>query len=287
LRALALAVLLTGCAAPRVSFDYLAGHFLVVPVRVDDQIDTRFVFDTGIGLNLISQKLCARLGCRIDGEHTGRRMSGQAVRIPLTTVPSLGIGGRRLKNVRSGVLDFEAHHFGIDPSISGFLSLDFFADQPFTIDYRDHTVQLIDARTLRIRRAHGTVLDLRVDRQGPSLCVFAQLTVAAKRPASVEIDTGSPALTLDERYLDLLGLVRDGDHGREVNGSDETGYTYARYFLREPIRVDPSPVPTLGLRPIRVMFQKIIYDGLVGDAFLRQFVVTFDLAHAQIIFEKA
>jgi hypothetical protein len=32
------------------------------------------------------------------------------------------------------------------------------------------------------------------------------------------------------------------------------------------------------------MFQKIIYDGLIGDAFLRNFVVTFDVAAARMIF---
>ena len=33
-----------------------------------------------------------------------------------------------------------------------------------------------------------------------------------------------------------------------------------------------------------VMFQKIIFDGLVGDAFLRNFIVTYDLPAARMIF---
>jgi len=32
------------------------------------------------------------------------------------------------------------------------------------------------------------------------------------------------------------------------------------------------------------MFQSIIYDGLVGHAFLRRFVVTWDIAAAQVAF---
>ena len=32
-----------------------------------------------------------------------------------------------------------------------------------------------------------------------------------------------------------------------------------------------------------VMFQRIIHDGLVGDAFLRRFVVTFDVANAVLM----
>jgi hypothetical protein len=36
-----------------------------------------------------------------------------------------------------------------------------------------------------------------------------------------------------------------------------------------------------------VMFQKIIYDGLVGNAFLRNFVVTYDLPNTRMIFDVA
>jgi hypothetical protein len=32
------------------------------------------------------------------------------------------------------------------------------------------------------------------------------------------------------------------------------------------------------------MFQKIIYQGLVGDAFLRNFITTYDLPNSRMIF---
>ena len=32
------------------------------------------------------------------------------------------------------------------------------------------------------------------------------------------------------------------------------------------------------------MFQRIRYDGLVGDAFLRRFAVTFDVPAGRIVF---
>jgi len=32
------------------------------------------------------------------------------------------------------------------------------------------------------------------------------------------------------------------------------------------------------------MFQKIIRDGLIGDAFLRNFVTIYDLANSRMIF---
>ena len=35
------------------------------------------------------------------------------------------------------------------------------------------------------------------------------------------------------------------------------------------------------------MFQEIIYDGLIGDAFLRRFVVTYDQPAERMIFARA
>lgn len=34
------------------------------------------------------------------------------------------------------------------------------------------------------------------------------------------------------------------------------------------------------------MFQELSYDGLIGDAFLRNFVTTYDLAHSRMIFAQ-
>jgi hypothetical protein len=34
------------------------------------------------------------------------------------------------------------------------------------------------------------------------------------------------------------------------------------------------------------MFQRIIYDGLVGDQFLRNFTTTYDVANSRVIFAR-
>jgi hypothetical protein len=72
-------------------------------------IETTFIFDTGIGLNLISADLAARVGCYPDGStFTGRRMSGQAVTVPLGSLTSLEIGENRMRDVPVGIFDMHA-----------------------------------------------------------------------------------------------------------------------------------------------------------------------------------
>jgi hypothetical protein len=61
-----------------VPFQYLM-HLLTIPVCVGDT-ETRFVFDTGIGVNLVSDSLAHAVGVAPSGSvFTGRRMSGQEV----------------------------------------------------------------------------------------------------------------------------------------------------------------------------------------------------------------
>ena len=68
-------------------------HLVTVPVVVDGSVETRFVLDTGIGLNLCSEALCAAIGRSPNGStFTGRRMSGQEVTIPLAPGVEVAMG---------------------------------------------------------------------------------------------------------------------------------------------------------------------------------------------------
>ncbi len=56
-----------------VPFEYIA-HVLTISVTVG-AVETKFIFDTGIGVSLIGEDLAAKVGCHPDGAtFTGRRM---------------------------------------------------------------------------------------------------------------------------------------------------------------------------------------------------------------------
>lgn len=268
-------------ASTSLRFSRVGIHFLVVPVRIDDRIDAKFILDTGIGVNIISQALCKQIGCVVTGRSSGRRMSGQRVEFPMSTVGALSVGDKREAGAKVAVFDFEDRNFGVDPSISGFLSLDFFRDRAFTLDYAAGSLVLEDEASLRSRRARGTVVPLRVERENEAIDVFIPMRLADGTTASIELDTGSPALTLDERFMAQLSLAKRAPQVKEVTGSDETGYVYQRYFATDP---QPIGIDAAHMVPVRTMFQKIIHDGLLGDAYLKQFIVTFDLPRSEMIF---
>ena len=94
---------------------------------------------------------------------------------------------------------------------------------------------------------------------------------------------GSDCLILDERFAAEVGVDLDSEDVRRVEGVDETGNPYFRSFARVGGSIHPTAAPACAMSNPDVMFQRIIHDGLIGDAFLRNFVVTWDIAASQIV----
>lgn len=268
---------------PATPFRYLH-HLVTVPVLVDGTREARFVLDTGIGLTLLSEELCGELGCERTGStFTGRRMSGQDVTVPLAVLRTLTMGAHTREGHTVGVLDtrtFPGELSGVD----GFLSLAFFEPTPFTVDYGGGTVVVETPPSLAARVASGTAVGIRLERQGPALDAFLPLTVPGRGRIEVEVDMGSDALILDESLAGEVGVRLDDPSVRRVEGSDETGHPYLRHFARIPGTIHPTGAPSVAQTDPEVIFQRIVYDGLVGDAFLRNFVVTYDLPGERMIF---
>jgi hypothetical protein len=264
-----------------VAFEYLA-HCLTVPVRVGG-FESRFIFDTGIGPNLLAEALAAKVGCTPDGSlFTGRRMSGQALTMPLGTLTSLQLGTSRRQNVPVGIFDMQ-DMAGLD-GIEGFVSLSYFRTIPVTIDYSAGSLILEDEASLARRAATGTQVSVDVEYDGCSTDLLLGIDLPGGRPITVEVDTGNDMLILNEDLASTVGIDLHGENVRVVEGKDETGHEYVRYFTSLTGDISVTGAPAIRASSPQVMFQKIIYDGLVGDRFLRNFTTPYDLASSRMIF---
>ena len=246
-----------------VPFEYVQ-HLVVVPVTLNG-VETSFILDSGIGLTLVRD---GDGSTRTGETYIGRRMSGQGVEVELANVGSLGFDGLNVEGAEVGILDLE-----LPPAldhVSGFLSLEFFAEQPVTVDYPNRTVAL-GARD-------GVALDVKTHWDGPAVTVFLPLELPSGETVSVEVDMGSDVLILDHRFR-KLGV----GEARVVDGVDETGNGYTRTFMQLGGSIHPAQAPELTQDDPQVMFQEIIHDGLIGKDFLERFAVTFDLPDSQIV----
>jgi hypothetical protein len=264
-----------------VAFEYLA-HVLTMPVRVGE-IETRFIFDTGIGPSLISEALAARVGCTPDGStFTGRRMSGQAVTIALGSLGSLQLGTSNLHDLPVGIFDMHAMA-GLD-GVEGFLSLSYFRTIPVTIDYPAGLLVIEDEASLALRYAAGTPVTVRVEYDGCSTDLLLGIDLPGGRPITVEVDTGSDTLILNQTLASVVGIDLHDNNVRKFEGTDETGHEFVRYFTTLSGDVSVTGAHLIRAADPQVMFQEIIYDGLVGDKFLRNFTTTYDLPNSRMIF---
>jgi hypothetical protein len=262
--------------AVAVPFQY-QDHMLAVPVVVGE-VETTFIFDTGIGVNLISPGLAAEVGCVPLGEtYTGRRMSGQAVTVPMSTLGSLRLGDYKSENVAVGIFDLAG--------LTGLVSLNSFLSTPVTIDYQAGAIVIEDERSLTDRLARGTPVPIDVHEDGPySTDVHIGLALPGGQSVKVEVDTGSDILILNQPFAAQHAIDLEAEGTRKLVGQDETGHEFARHFTILPGDISLTAAPAFRQHDPRVMFQEIIRDGLIGDAFLRNFVTTYDLANSRMIF---
>jgi len=258
-------------------------HLVTVPVLVGDR-KARFILDTGIGLTLLSDRLCTEIGCPTDGANfTGRRMSGQEVTVPLATAPPLSFGGVTRHDHRVGIIALGGFASELGP-VDGFLSLAFFDEVPFTVDYARGAVIVESPASADERTRDGSTVPVRLERDGPAVDAFMQLDLPGARTVEVEIDMGSDSLILDERLAVAVGVDLRRDGVRRLEGRDETGHAYTRFFTRLAGSISATEAPSVAQTDPEVMFQRIIYDGLVGDAFLSRFTVTYDLPRERVVF---
>jgi aspartyl protease len=264
-----------------VPFRYIR-HLITVPVRVAD-VETRFGLDTGIGVNLISAALAERVGCLPDGStFTGRRMSGQEVTVPLGTVSALGLGEHTGYGVAAGIFDMQAMA-GLE-GVEGFLSLTYFREVPVTIDYPSGQVIAEDPASLAQRAQRGTAVTVRVEYDRCSTDLLLGIDLPSGRTISAEVDTGSDAIVLDVTLAAEAGVDLTAPDTHTHESTDETGHRFTRYFATVSGEVSVTGAPEFRVAGPEAMFQKIIYDGLIGDQFLRNFVTTYDLAGTRMIF---
>jgi len=124
---------------------------------------------------------------------------------------------------------------------------------------------------------------IEVERDGPSLAPFVPLILPSGRKIRVEIDTGSHNLILDTRFLAECGPSPDGPAVETTTGTDETGHEWTRHYATIDGTVQLADAPPTAQGAPRVMFQDIIYDGLIGTDYLGRYRVTYDIAGGRLV----
>jgi hypothetical protein len=230
-------------------------------VTVDAAIGTdtaRLIFDTGGGETVISPGIAKRLGCTPSGRSVGYRMNGDRVDLSYCPSVTLSIGGIGFGHDQIGVWDVQALLPTGAPPIDGVLSLKTFLDHPFTLRLAERklTLETSDAFRAQVKGMSRLRSRIATGSDGDELTVFVRGAVGDT--AWFLMDSGN------------LDVVQAGPH-LQTGPSGASGTWDAELTLE-------------GLPGVPATFRTrdIIYDGVLSEGFLRQWIFAFDLSVNQV-----
>jgi len=256
----------TALAQTTIPLEIADGGYLYVHVRVADSIDARLLLDTGAGINTLSDAIFQRLGdrARNAGTHTGTRHNGERITGTVWSVPSVILGALRKRDVVVGRF--------APPTADGLLSMDFFRDQPFTLDLHAGTLTLESASHLREISSTSPSIPIRLKTNGPfELDFFVRLCIGDSVSAEAEFDTGAGfnMLMLQPAYMQRLGISPDPRQRGALEYYVHSTFLPTMHYCAAPaVRTERQFV---GFK------DGLIYEGLVGHGAFRDRRLTIDI----------
>lgn len=281
---------------------------LLLPVRIADSIEAEFLLDTGLGFNLVSPQLAKKLELESTPNHKVRPVTGGELDLSFARLSSLTVGNQRESDVEV-VIGEPKSFVGTDgeTKVDGILSLAFFRNHPFTIDFANQKIVLEDSDSLAKRKAAGTKVEGRLSDENVVLSVPLTLTERAPDPpkpggiagilstfsggapdppqAWVQVNTGCENLMLDSKLMFTLKVDATGANITETEPTDPNGLRYRSWASRLG-KIELLDNPTLKQEKAPVVFRKLLAEGVLGQDFLRQYTVTFDLPSSELIFAR-
>jgi len=218
-----------------------------------------FQLDTAGGLTVISPALAKELGCQPWGAITGFHMTGTKITAPRCDNILIRWQGAQLRSPVATVMDVGSP----DTPIDGLLALDAFAGRTVTIDFAGRELILETPESAAERRSGAVEVPAHLAREigGLALSVFVEAPTA-RGPVRLELDSGNGGTILvADRLLPLLSL-------RDVAGEGPQQGSF---------QVAPN-VEASGL----IFSPDIVIDGNLGMPFLKNWVVTMDLARGRV-----
>ena len=219
-----------------------------------------FQFDTGGAVSFISPEIAKELACEKGARIVGFRMTGDKLEAPRCDNVALRIGGHSFNVPVAGVYqvgEFNAKGVTID----GLLALDIFAGRTITMDFAGQRLIVETPETAAARARAGTELPAKLVREvgGNGLAVDVQVP-SPMGPLGFQLDSGNGGtLLIAKPYAAAFGF--DPDKGPRV-GSFSIG----------------KGITASGF----VMPAGITLDGNLGMPFLKNYLVTIDLAAARV-----
>lgn len=250
-----------------ISLNPYIGRLVTLDTSIGNESLT-LLLDTGAGKTGINPAVAQRLGYKISGRSVGFRMSGEIVEFQYCHDVPLSIGGITINHDLMGVWDIHSILPKELPPLDGFLSLNTFKNHPFTLDLKSKKLTLESQETYKNRITNMNKLQTRIGTgmDGTHLDIFVYS----------RIEDQSGWFLLDSGNLDAI-LVSNHITNKLHNKSKENSEVWESEFNFN----NCDPITS------RIRTEKLIYDGVISEEFMRKWIFTFDLGQNSVWCEKS
>ncbi|MEZ4809941.1 MAG: retropepsin-like aspartic protease [Allomuricauda sp.] len=257
------------------------GHILI-QAKVNG-VQGNFIFDTGAGINLFTQKFANTVGNleRTHHFYTGHRATGEALQGDLWNYQSLKIGDFDAGSGQSVVYDFD---FPID----GLIALAPFKDQPFTIDFENKALYLESPKSLEERyREKDFEMPIAITNDRDiTIDISTAILVNDTLQLHVGLDSGAGfgVYRFNSRYMEDLG-VDSTQVKKEFKPSYFDPEKGNMYYYVELEKLSNTGKNTSTQHFDAIFIDGLIYEGIMGLDWIGQ-KITIDLPNQRLIVKK-
>ena len=272
------------------AFDHTS---VIIQVKVNGKGPFNMVLDTGSDVATIDLATAKDLGLNL--KPTGQQASGggsEKSQIFLTQIPQVEIGGLASKNIVAVVVDLSKSSQALGKPLHGALGYGVLKNRIVQFDYPKRVIRFyssspypkVDPASNNERRV---VLPFRLGDDSP---IVDDVYLNGKKIKAV-IDTGGGGtyFALMPEAISSLGLEQEMSQAEpDSRGVGINGLINSRRGKIKTLRVGAINVdsPTVVFYPKGAGKDNRKFGGAIGNAFLQDFVVTFDYPNKTVVFDK-
>ena len=262
-----------------IPFELLGGGHILITAKVNN-IEGKFIFDTGAGLNLLTKKFADKVTNlkKTDGFYTGHRATGEAIVSDLWDSETLEIGSFNSKKQKFTTID-------MDFPVDGLISLLPFKETAFTIDYKNKVLVLETDKSLKDLGKTGTSLPIQIsDDAEKTLGISTYITLNDKLTLQMNLDSGAGfnVFRFSSRYMEKLD-VDSTKVEKKYRASDFKPTEGNNYYFTKLAKINPASNDKIKVEDFKATFiEGLIYEAIGSINWLGN-KITIDLQQKVLI----
>ena len=266
---------------------------VIIQVKVNGKGSYNMLLDTGAEQSAIDLKIAKELGLKLAPIGGGKAVAtgNKQNTVFLTELPQIEIGNLRAKNILAAAIDFSRISQRIGIPVQGIVGYEFLKNRIVQFDYPKRIVRFDSAspisKSKQPNNPNRMTIPFHFDGED-KFPIIQEVYVNGKK-ISAELDTGhSGVIALTAAAIKRLGLEAEAQAAEPETSEGALGTSVNRKGKLKTLTVGTITIdsPPVSFRAPNSGLDEAPFDGLLGNAFFKDFVVTFDYRSMIVVFEK-